>query len=547
MNISINGVTKVYSAPISLYEISKDYEQSFASPIVAALVNGHEKSLWYTVEQDVKIEWIEMQSTIGIRVYARSLLFVLQISLNRLGITNMFDVRGHLANSFYCTLRLEAPVDINLIHIIEKNMRDIINQNALIEYHQADKMQACEYLNNCNENIEFLQLIEHLQQPTISYYKCLDNVNYFFSPLVPMTGYLQTFALTSYRGGILLQFPAREDIHTIQPYVDRPALATIYSEAEEWAKYLECATLGDLNNKITTNEFEDIMYISEALQEKKIVQIADMISTQAAQKQLILIAGPSSSGKTTFANRLRIQLIVNGIKPLTVSVDDYFVPREFTPRLPDGSYDFESIETVDLALFNSDLQKILRGDTVQLPTFDFETGSRHYSGKSITLQAGQPVIIEGIHCMNDRLTERIPAEQKFKIYVSAITGVAFNEYNRISTTDCRLLRRMVRDYQFRGHTPAATLQLWPKVRAGEEKNIFPFQETAQVMFNTSLLYELPILKKYVEPLLKIIPPDDPGYSEACRLLNLLQHIKPSPTIEILPNSLLREFIGKTKC
>ena len=545
MKITINNTNLDYLPGTSLLEISKNFENLFQSKIVGAWVDGHEKSLNYRLTNNCSIRFIELQSTIGMRIYARSLLFVLQIALNNLGITNTLNVRGHLKNSFYCTLSLNNETSVSeLIPQIKEEMQIIINENHIIEYHNIEKKAAYELFKSSNSNnIHFLELIQPLKQEYISYYKCMNNINYFFSPLVPYTKYLKVFDVVPYRQGVLIRFPSLENVSTLPEYIDSPGLATIYAEAEEWAEYLNCDNLADLNNKILNNEFLEIMQIAEALQEKKIAQIADIIATKKPIKKLILIAGPSSSGKTTFANRLRIQLIVNGIKPETISVDDYFVPRELTPRLDSGEFDFENINTIDLKLFNNHLKKLLNGEKVEIPSFEFETGSRKYTGKTLQLSPNQPLIIEGIHCLNDKLTSDIDLDKKFKIYVSAITGISFNEYNRIPTTYSRILRRMVRDYRYRGHTPSDTLKMWPRVRDGEEKNIFPYQESADIMFNTSLIYELPILKKYAEPLLYKIKTSEPEYTEACRLLNLLQHINIVDNANVPTNSLLREFIG----
>lgn len=547
MLITINNTTLEHLPGTSLLEISKNFDQLFQSKIVGAWVDGHEKSLNYKINSNCKIVFIEMQSTIGMRIYARSLLFILQIALNNLGIKNTLNVRGHLKNSFYCTLNSNNKISVHdLIPQVKEKMQSIINEDHIIEYHNIEKKSACElFKSSSNDNIHFLELIQPLKQEYISYYKCMNKINYFFSPLVPYTKYLKVFDLVPYRQGILMKFPSIEDASTLPEYIDSPGLATIYAEAEEWAEYLNCDNIADLNSKILNNEFLEIMQIAEALQEKKIAQIADIIATKNPIKKLILIAGPSSSGKTTFANRLRIQLIVNGIKPETISVDDYFVPRELTPRLDTGEFDFENINTIDLKLFNNHLKKLLNGEKVEIPSFEFETGSRKYTGKTLQLAPNQPLIIEGIHCLNDNLTIGIDLYKKFKIYVSAITGISFNEYNRIPTSDSRILRRMVRDYRYRGHTPSDTLKMWPRVREGEEKNIFPYQESADIMFNTSLIYELPILKKYAEPLLYKIKPSETEYPEACRLLNLLQHINIVDNANVPTNSLLREFIGNT--
>lgn len=548
MNVktTVNDIICEYPSGISLLEISRKYAPDFNTPLVAALVNGSEKSLLYPLTKDAKLKFIPLQSAIGLRIYARSLLFVLQMALEHLGLNANFNVKSNLQNSIYCKLELDAPADANLIKVIKKAMQDIIKQDAAIEYKRASKREACAALSAArNKNLHnFVELIAPIKQDTISYYKCLNVINYFFSPLVPSTGYLKVFDITPYRDGVLIHFPDISDVNTLKPYVDRPKLATTYTEAEDWAELVSCSNISDLNQKIKNNEFDEIISVSEALHEKKISGIADFITQQIDKKRLILIAGPSSSGKTTTAERLRIHLRVNGINPVSISVDDYFLNRDQTPRDEHGNYDFENIHALDLPLFNDHLKRILNGELVKLPTFNFIQGCREYRGNSIQINEHQPIIIEGIHALNDQLTADIPLDKKLKVYVSAITGIAFNNYNRIPTTDCRLIRRIVRDSQFRSHDATQTLSMWPSVRAGEEKNIFPFQEDADIIFNTSLIYELAVLKKYATKLLEAINSDQDEYSEARRLLNLLGHVQELEHFNVPDNSILKEFIGK---
>lgn len=546
IQVTINNTVKEYPYGISLLDISQEHVAEFSTPLVAAIVDGSEKSLFYQLEKDAKIKFIPLQSAIGMRIYARSLLFVLQIALERLGLNAWFNVKGNLMDSIYCKLELDAPVDANLIKILSKCMQDIVKEDAIIEYKRASKEEVCETLSkNADSGLNnFIDLVTPIKQDTISYYKCLGSVNYFFSPLVPSTGYLKLFEVTPYRDGVLLHFPDVADVSYIKPYIDRPKLATTYTEAEDWAELIHCSNISNLNQKIKNKEFDEIISVSEALHEKKIAEIADFITRRIDTKKLILIAGPSSSGKTTTAERLRIHLRVNGIEPVSISVDDYFLNREQTPRDEHGNYDFESIDAIDLKLFNEHLTRLLNGERIKLPTFNFIQGCREYRGNSIQISELQPVIIEGIHALNDRLTTDIPLEKKLKIYVSAITGIAFNNYNRIPTTDCRLIRRIVRDSQFRAHDAIQTLKMWPSVRAGEEKNIFPFQEDADIVFNTSLIYELAVLKQYASRLLEAIDCEQAEYSEARRLLNLLGHVQELDHFNIPDNSILKEFIGK---
>ncbi|MCX7971489.1 MAG: nucleoside kinase, partial [Negativicutes bacterium] len=359
------------------------------------------------------------------------------------------------------------------------------------------------------------------------------------------TGCLDVFALRYYsQDGFILRYPEKDNPRVLPPFVDQPKLSRVFREAERWGKILNCDFVSSLNNATgDCRRIGDIVRVAEGLHEKKIAQIADMVAEQSDQIRLITIAGPSSSGKTTFANRLGIQLMVNGLRPVRISLDDYFVDRERTPRDKNGDYDFEALEAIDIDLFNEHLTALLAGEEVDIPSFDFTTGSRRYKGNLLVLGENQPLIIEGIHGLNERLTESVPRHSKLKVYVSAITQLAIDNHNRIATTDTRLIRRIVRDNRYRGHTALATLKMWPSVRRGEERNIFPFQEEADVMFNSALIYELAVLGAHAVPLLEQITADDEQYFEARRLIKLLSFFLPISEELVPNNSILREFIG----
>ena len=362
---------------------------------------------------------------------------------------------------------------------------------------------------------------------------------------MPRTGYINKFKLQYYPPGFLLRFPLKENHFDIPEFVDLPKLAGIFREAEQWGGKLGSAGLAQLNDEIIRGGFNDIVRIAEALHEKKVAQIADVIASHRESVRMVLIAGPSSSGKTTFAQRLGVQLRVNGIRPLAISLDDYFLNRVDTPRDEEGNYDFESLEAIDLQLFNEHLVQLLSGQSVESPYYNFKTGHREFSGRRIRLEKDQVLIVEGIHGLNEKLTESVPCDCKKKIYVSALTQLSIDDHNRIPTTDTRLIRRIVRDSQFRGHDALETLQRWPAVRRGEEKNIFPFQEQADMMFNSALIYELSILRRYADPLLSGVPQEVPEYLEARRLRSFLNHFRPAPEEQVPPNSILREFIGQS--
>ena len=366
---------------------------------------------------------------------------------------------------------------------------------------------------------------------------------YFFGPMLPDCGYLKLFELINYENGIVINYPETGEMDELDVFIDSPKLNKMFHEMEEWSTMIRCNTVAKLNRIIKEGNARGIIQVAEALHEKKIAAIADEITQNGKDVHLVLIAGPSSSGKTTFAQRLSIQLIVNGLRPVPISMDDYYQERRKTPRKPDGSYDFECVEAIDLELFNDHLKRLLAGETVKIPKYNFRTGLREYRGRELTLNEKSVLIVEGIHGLNERISAVVPAENKLKVYISALTPMSLDDYNRIQTTDMRLLRRMVRDSQFRSHDALMTLKLWEDVRRGEEKYIFPFQEEADIIFNTTLVYEFAVLKKYAEPLLRSVPVTEDVYTNAQRLLDLLSHVTPLDKELIPNNSILREFVG----
>ncbi|EOD01609.1 uridine kinase family protein [Caldisalinibacter kiritimatiensis] len=388
-----------------------------------------------------------------------------------------------------------------------------------------------------------LRLLKYREKDYIHVYNLDGYYDTFYGYLAPSTGYIKKFALKYYEPGIIIRFPRKQSNFMLPKFEAHNKLAKIFKESEEWGDILEVGDVASLNDKIRDGSFEEIIRISEALHEKKIAYIADKIS-EDNDKRVVLIAGPSSSGKTTFTERLSIQLKVNGKRPISISLDNYFVNREDTPRDENGDYDFESLEAIDIKQFNEDLINLMKGESVELPIYNFLTGKREYMGNKVQIDKDQPILIEGIHGLNEKLTSLIPHKNKFKIYVSALTQLNIDSHNRIPTTDTRLIRRIVRDAKYRGNNALKTLQLWSSVRRGEEKNIFPFQEEADVMFNSALVYELAILKKYAEPLLKEIDRTNEYYSESKRLLKFLSYFKSANYESDIPKtSIIREFIG----
>jgi uridine kinase len=388
-----------------------------------------------------------------------------------------------------------------------------------------------------------LRLLKYINLPRINLYRCGDLYDYFYGPMVPSMGYLKVFDLLYYDPGFILMYPQAGDPFHIPPFHDLPKLARIFKEAEEWANILDVGDVGALNDKVVSGEINEIILVNEGLHEKKIANIADMIYAGKDKIKIVLIAGPSSSGKTTFARRLSIQLRVLGLKPYPLSLDDYFVDREHTPKDESGNYDFESIRALDLELFNQHLAALLNGEEVEIPRFNFRTGLREWIGRKYKMEKDAVLVIEGIHGLNEILTSSVPRENKYKIYISALTQLNIDNHNRIPTTDSRLMRRIVRDYLYRDRDAATTILTWPQVRAGEEKNIFPYQEEADIMFNSALVYEMCILKKYAAPLLREIPVSSPAYLEAKRLLTFLSYFLEAEENAIPNNSIIREFIG----
>lgn len=526
----------------SLLELSRQFQPAYSSPIVAAIVDNHIRELSYSLNQDCQVEWLDLSTEDGLRVYRRSLSFVLIKACRDLFPDGCLNIHHSLGNGLYCELRRDYPTDEAVVRRIEAQMREIVAADLPFIKQTLPKQTAIELFEREGQP-DKARLLKYREVDTVNVYSLAGLHDYFYGHMVPSTGYLQKFALLFYPPGMILQTPEKENPNKVRPYVEQPKLSKVFREAEQWADILEVTDVGALNDVIAAGKIGELIRIAEALHEKKLAQIADEITAREAQLRLILIAGPSSSGKTTFAQRLSIQLRVNGLRPVSISLDDYFVNRELTPKDENGNYDFEALDAIDIPLFNQQLTKLIQGEEVELPVYNFRTGRREYNGRRIRISSKQPIIIEGIHGLNDRLTEAISRDNKFKIYVSALTQLNIDSHNRIPTTDTRIIRRIVRDHQFRGHSALKTIWQWPSVRRGEERNIFPFQEEADVMFNSSLIYELAVLRKYAEPLLREIEPTVPEFVEARRLLKFLSYFLPVSDEEVPSNSILREFIG----
>lgn len=521
-------------------DIFKEEIKNSENNIIACKCNNEVKSLNYEVETEYKVELIDTTTRDGRRVYIRGLLYIMAKALYELYPKALLTVNYQLSNSMLCEIE-NMEITEEFIKKLSEKMNDIVKKDLEIKKIEMTKEEAIKFYEKEKTLRGILQL-ENKEKDEVSLYFCEEYYNYFYGVMPISTGYIKKFEVIKYHDGFLLRYPSKNSPNALDDYHETKKLLNTLDEYEDIHKTLGISTVYKLNKAISEGKAQDIISLAEALHEKKISDIADKIIERKNVKA-ILIAGPSSSGKTTFAKRLGIQLRLNGLKPVTISVDNYFVERKVNPKHSDGTYDFECIEAIDLKLFNEHLTKLLNGEEIDVPTFNFKTGNKEYHGEKMKLADDEVLVMEGIHCLNDKLTESIPKEQKYKIYISALTVLNIDYYNRISTTDTRLIRRIVRDYQFRSYSALHTLQTWLSVNKGEEKYIYPFQEEADSMFNTSLIYELCVLKKHAHPLLKEITNVSKEFSEAKNLYNLLNYFEDIPDELVPRNSLLREFIG----
>ena len=511
------------------------------SQILACRIDNEVKSLDYAMDDDSNIALIDYTFSDGSRIYVRGLTFILTKAFEDLYPEIRITVNYSLGHSVYCETVDGTQLSIEIVENVKNKMEEIIKED--IPFVKSElPVEDAKKLYIRNNRLDKIGIIENRIKSHVSLYSCGKTVNYFYGVMPLSTGYMKYFDLLPYEKGVLLVYPRRSNPTVVEQIKETKKLYATFDEYERLHKILGVQNVTELNNWIKSGKISELVKVSEALHEKKIAQIADMIAADK-RKKLVLIAGPSSSGKTTFAQRLSIQLRVNGITSVALSMDNYFVDRANTPRDENGNYDFECLEAIDLKLFNDQLTALLNGEEVSLPTFDFTTGSRRYDGNIAKLGENQVLIVEGIHGLNEKLTEAIPRKNKFKIYISALTALNIDDYNRISTADSRLIRRILRDSSFRGHSPVSTLRMWPSVREGEEKYIFPYQEDADVMFNSSLVYEPAVIKPFLEPILALVDRNEPEYSEAKRLYEFLGYFLPINVDEVPINSILREFLG----
>ena len=541
MDLVYKGDTKIKMGEHKkIIDIFKNEIENSKTEIIACKCNNEIRSLSYEPEENETVELIDVSSADGMRIYVRGLLLIMSKAFHKLYPEALLTVNYQLSNATFCQIdNMEATEE--MIENVSKEMEKIIASDIEIKKVVMTKEEATKFYNKEQTLRGRLQL-DNKDKDTVSLYFCENYYNYFYGVMPISTGYTKTFELKVYNNGFLIRYPSRKNPEKLEEYKENKKLLNTLQEYEDIHRVLGINTIYKLNREILSGNEKDVILLAEALHEKKISDIADKIVNRNDVK-VVLIAGPSSSGKTTFAKRLGLQLRLNGLKPVTISVDNYFVERTETPLDENGKYNFECLEAIDLKLFNHDLIELLKGNEILMPTFNFKTGCKEYTGETMKLGSDEILVIEGIHCLNDKLTAAIPRENKYKIYISNLTVLNIDYFNRISTTDSRLIRRIVRDYKFRSYNAMHTLQIWNSVNRGEEQYIYPFQEEADSMFNTSLIYEFCVLKKFAVPLLESINSSYPEYSEARRLLEFLKYFETIDMENVPKNSLLREFIG----
>jgi uridine kinase len=508
---------------------------------INAKVNNKVEGLHYRVYNQKDVEFLDLHDASAVRTYTRTLFFVLNKAAHDLwpDCTVIIDIP--VSNGYYVDLRLDRPVTPDDVNALRSRMQQIIDANIPIHRHETTTEEAIRMFTE-SRSYSKVKLLEGIGSLYTTFYDIDGYLDYYYGALLTSTGQVTLFGLEYYYDSVLLRIPSQEDPSKLGAFVRQDKMFEIFKEHHRWQSILGMRTVGDLNRAITEGHTNQLIQISEALQEKKISQIADQIAHQKGIK-LVLIAGPSSSGKTTTCKRLSVQLAVNGIKPVGISLDDYFLNREETPRDESGDYDFEHLHALNIPLLNEQLNALFRGDEVELPRYNFQKGKSEWSGKRLKLKGNEVLVVEGIHALNPELTADIPNEQVFRVYASALTTILLDNHNYIPTTDNRLLRRIIRDHKYRGVSAQETIRRWPSVRKGENRWIFPFQENADAMFNSAMLFELAVIKRQADPLLEQVPENCPEYAEAYRLRKFLKYIKPISEDQIPPTSLLREFLG----
>lgn len=543
--VTIDGVSQMVPSGITLEDLAAGVASNYKEPIVLAVMNGKLAELFRKPEDQAQILFLTTENDSGYMTFRRSASFVmLKAFQDVVGKENnyLLEMRHTVGNSLYCEYTSEdVPFSADLLERVKNRMQELIQANIPIEKRSVSTRKAEEIFDRFGAE-DKKRLLRFRMVSHVNVYILDDYVDYFYGYMVPSTGYIHQFNLEAYQDGFVLTLPPKGNMKKMEPFVPRPKLFEIMEQSKDWNRTMKVSSVADLNQNIADHNIQNLILVQEALQEKRIGEIADQIVS--AGKRVVLIAGPSSSGKTTFSHRLSIQLMAQGLDPHPIAMDDYFKNREDTPiDEKTGKYDFESINAVDTKQFNEDVKRLLAGEEVSMPTFNFLTGQREYKGKNLKLSEKGILVIEGIHGLNEESSKSIRKEDKFKIYISGLTTLNIDAHNRITTTDGRLLRRIVRDARTRGASAAKTIGMWDAVREGEEKNIFPHQEEADLMFNSSLIYEISVLKQFVQPLLFQVPADSKEGLEAKRLLKFLSYFIGVDSASVPGNSLLREFIG----
>ena len=540
-----NKMLEIEKDSVALLELAKEQQKEYQAPIVLAYIDGRLAELTKSVEQDCEISFVTTADSIGHQTYRRSAVFLMLKAMK--DITNPADnvrvsVNYSIHHALYCELKSEASVKVteDLMKQLKNRMKELVDEAIPITKENLDTREVVSMFHDLGM-VDKEQLLKYRRVSKTNIYTLQDYKNYFYGYMVPSTDYIKYFDVKMYEDGFMLMLPNKSDPEQISEFKPQPKLFEILKQAERWGDMLNVGTVGALNDLISKGGMNEMILVQEALMEKNIGNIANRIAKE--NKKIILIAGPSSSGKTTFSHRLSIQLRANGLHPHPIAMDNYFVDRENTPLDEEGNYNFECIDAIDVKQFNEDMYNLLAGKTVPMPTFNFKLGKREYKGNTKSIGEDDVLVIEGIHGLNPKMSESLAADDKFQIYISALTQLNIDEHNRIPTTDGRLIRRIVRDAKHRGTSAQDTIAMWYSVRRGEEQNIFPFQENADAMFNSALIYEQAVLKQYAEPLLFAIPQDSNEYHEAKRLLKFFEYFLPVGSDQIPNNSIIREFIG----
>ena len=533
-----NGETRNFPKGVSLREIYDGFNLNMPYGVIAARVNNVTEGLALRLYRHKDVEFLDITSDDGMRMYVRSLTFIFMKAVNEIFPGETVRFENAISKGYYC--RMDKPIDEETVAKIRARMKSIVDSDIpfkRIECHTAEAIDMFARIGR----VDKVRLLETYDRLYTSYYELDGYIDSYYNGLVPSTGYIKLFEVEKFADGVLLRVPDKQCPERLEDKVPQEKLQELFEERLQWHQKMGVETIGDFNKGVRAGYGIDLVNVSEVLQERRLSQIADQVLASGAR--VVLIAGPSSSGKTTFSKRLSVQLLACGLKPYAISLDDYFVNRTETPRKADGDYDFESIYSIDLPYFNESLTKILAGEEVALPYYNFVKGEREYKGNTLKLTPQMVLVIEGTHALNPMLTEQVAGKDKLRIYVSALTSIKLDYHNYISTSDSRLLRRMLRDSKYRGYSAVETIKRWPDVRKGEEEWIFPYQENADIMFNSSLFYELAVFKSQAEPMLRAVPENIKEYSEAQRLLHFLDYIVPLPSEELPPTSVVREFLG----